>query len=67
MLRLPIRRMNMPVRELWRKRGDYTHYWVNKRDKVSPYIYSNDLSKLWLARFLKLLKNNNQIKHFLKS
>jgi hypothetical protein len=40
------------VWELWRKRGGYSRYWVNVRDKASPYINSKVLTTLWLVRFL---------------
>ena len=39
-------RMNRRVWELWRKRGGYTRYGVNVRDKASPNIHSKVLKKL---------------------
>jgi len=45
-LRLLVLGMNSRVWELWRKRGGYTHYGVNVRDKASPNIHSKVLKKL---------------------
>jgi hypothetical protein len=50
-LRHLVRGINRRVRKLWRKRGGYTRYSVNVRDKASPYIHSAVLKKIMTRPF----------------
>jgi hypothetical protein len=59
-----VRGMNRWVKGLWHKHEGYTRYWVNVCDKTSSYIHTKVVKTICLVLFLKLLKNNNQIKRF---
>jgi hypothetical protein len=44
------------LRELWCKHGGYTRYWVNVRDKTSPYNHSKVLKIIMTSPFSQIVE-----------